>query len=701
MQQNVKKTYCGRMDHGGCGLIVTAQNNQIVSIKGDPESPRSRGYICFKGLHSAEKLNHPQRLRYPLKRKGPRGSGQWERISWEEALQYIAERFNTLKKTYGPSSVAFCQGAPKGLEHFLLIRLANIFGSPNVVGPQNVCHMPREISAKHTLGFFPVVDYEGGPNCMLLWGSNLTATNEEGVICSTLLRVLKSGTPLIVVDPRKTDLARKAALWLQLTPGSDTYLALSLLYVIVQEHLYDEIFVQEWTSGFDDLRAHIEKFSPEVTQPFTNLEPELVYVAARMYAQSRPAAIQWGNGIEQTTNNFDVCRAILCLMALTNNIDCRGGNIQATPPPVIPLGKFVRSDVIPDKARTMVSAYEGIIPGLMIVPPTLIKKAMITGKPYPIKGAYIQVTNPVIAWADSKNTLKAFHSLDFVVVSEIFMTPSAALADVVLPAATQYEFNDIGHFGLAHGYILARPKIVEPLAECKSDIEIINELGKVLTSPKLWWSDLSDMLNLILKPAGLSYEEFVERGLLCGKKEYQKYLKKGFKTATKKIELKLSTAETMKLPSLPQVQPELLRTSAQYPFLLIGHKSRYFFCSGNREAGPARNKRPVPLAFIHPDTALKVGIKNNEKIVLETPSGSFFHYASITAKINPGIISATHGWWFPEKNQQLSEGLFGSFDANINAATSSDTINTSFGTPNLRNIPCLIKGTGELFMPQK
>ncbi len=427
------ETHCARMDHGGCAIRVAVKNNRIVKIKGNPAGYLNQGYICAKGLAGAKRLSHPRRLQTPLKRIGARGRGQWQRISWADALQTISAHLNRVKNEDGPRSVAFCQGMPKGMEHFALIRLANIFGSPNVVGIQDVCHAPREITGLHTCGFYPVADFHHPAKTVLLWGSNTTATNEEGAICSLLLNQVKCGTDLIVIDPRRTKLAQKAKCWLQLRPGSDNALALAFLNVIVGEALYDKAFVADWTHGFDELASHVRQYTPERMSAITWVPPDDIRQAARWYAASSPAAIQWGNPIEQNRNAFDTARALVCLMAICGNLDVAGGNIHALEPNILSLGKFVRADLLPGKHREMIHAHHGTIPRLMTVPPAFFRQAVLEKTPYPVKAAYIQCANPLLAYADSRQTHAALMKLDFLAVADIFMTPTAALADIVLP----------------------------------------------------------------------------------------------------------------------------------------------------------------------------------------------------------------------------------------------------------------------------
>ncbi len=212
------KTHCARMDHGGCALKVKVEGNRITAVKGDPQGYLNKGYVCPKGLASPQRLTHPNRLRYPLKRVGPRGADQWTRISWDEALKTIVTNLNRVRKQDGARSVAFCQGMPKGLEHFVLIRLANLFGSPNVVATQDVCHAPREVSGMHTCGFYPVADFHHPSQLVVLWASNITSTNEEGQINTLLLDRMRAGhradrhrSPSNETGPQGTALATASA----------------------------------------------------------------------------------------------------------------------------------------------------------------------------------------------------------------------------------------------------------------------------------------------------------------------------------------------------------------------------------------------------------------------------------------------------------------------------------------------------------
>lgn len=710
------RTHCGRMDHGGCALLVDVAEGRITGIKGDPDGYLNRGYVCPKGLASAAKLGHPARLIHPLRRRGKRGEGLWEEVSWDAAIAEIGERLAAEKKRFGGRSVAFCQGMPKGLEHFALIRLANLFGSPNVVAVQDVCHAPREVGAGLTCGFYPVTDFHHKSDLIILWGSNIAATNEEGSICSLLTEQLKAGCRLVTVDPKRTAMAERADHWLQVKPGTDGALALAFLNVVIEEELYDRNFVTNWTVGFHRLAHHVKPYTPRWAEEVTWVPAAKIREGAAAYATSERAAIHWGNPIEQHAGNLDTVRALTALMAICGNLDIPGGNIKANEPKILHLGKFVRADRIPEKRKEMIHAHHGTLPGLMTVPPALFKKAVLNEDPYPVTAAYIQCANPVITWAGSRQTVEALKRLSFLAVSDIVMTPTAALADIVLPAATQYEFDDIGHYGLGHGVLLARPKVVEPQGECRPDLWTLNALGHAMTDPADWFSDWRQMLEMVVAPSGLTWKEFVARGYLAGPPRFRKYNEKGFKTPSKKVELWSERAVKFGFPPLPVYNAPAVSTpststappgsslttaptssagstgsftpSEEYPLILTSAKSPWYLHSSYRWVERLREKAPRPVVELHPETAKACGIEENDTVEIKTAHGRITQTAHLTDRIHPGVVHAAYGWWFPE---QENDPLFGWQTANMNMLTSAEQVGKAFGTPDLKGIGCAIR----------
>ena len=409
--------------------------------------------------------------------------------------------------------------------------------------------------------------------------------------------------------------------------------------------------------------------------------------AARAYAAAKPAAIQWGNPIEHNTQTFETTRALICLMAITGNLDIPGGNVDPRDPKMLGLAPLVRADLIPDKRKEMVGNFHGIIPRLMTNAPAYFRKAILEDVPYPIRGAYMMCCNPMLSYADSRLTYEAFMKLDFLAVAEIFMTPTAAMADVVLPAATQFEFNDIGHIGIGHGYILARPKVVEPPDECWPDIKIMNELGKLMTPKELWKENFDEFAEDVVKPAGLTYAQFCEKGYLKGPERFKKYEEKGFSTPTTKVELRLSTAEKFKLSPLPVYKGLPEAEDPAYPLVLTSAKSRYFLHSSYRWIEKLRKLNPDPRLEIHPETAVKFGIAEGDKVLIETPYGKITQMAYFSEALDPRVLCAAHGWWFPEGSPETQ---YDWQTSNFNMLTSVGKLGKEYGTPNLKGLPCRV-----------
>ena len=500
----------------------------------------------------------------------------------------------------------------------------------------------------HTCGFYPVPDLHHGSQLVLAWGSNNTATNEEGEIGIRLWDRIRAGAKLIVVDPRKTDLASRADYWLQIRPGTDSALALAFLNVIIGEGLYDHDFVGEWAHGFDELSAHVADYTPEWAAGVTWVPPDLIRAAARAYARTRPASILWGNALEQTAGTFDALRGLVSLMAVCGNLDVPGGNVRANEPKLLGLGPFTKTELIPDKRKEMIHSHHGAIPRLMTVPPAYFRQAVLEGRPYPVRGAYVQCANPLVGYADSRRTHEALRTLDFLAVADVFMTPTAAMADIVLPAATHFEFNDLIHYGLGHGIVLACPKIVDPPHDCRPDLWTLNELGRHLTPAEYWYEDYEELVNEVLAPSGLDFAGFAARGFLAGPERYRKYESSGFKTPSGKVELVLSRAEKYKLPPLPGFNGPLVEEDPEYPLTLISSKNRFYLHSSYRWVQRLRSRSPEPVVEIHPDTAARHGIEDGDEVIIATRSGCITQIGRLTADIHPRVINAAYGWWFPE-----------------------------------------------------
>jgi len=388
-------------------------------------------------------------------------------------------------------------------------------------------------------------------------------------------------------------------------------------------------------------------------------------------------------------------------MAITGNLDAPGGNVFFVPSPVRPIGEFARHRDLPPEQREKRlggSTYK-LANRIAVLTPKVVWDAIITGEPYPVKAMLLHGTNPVITRANAKEVYRALSRVDFLAVTDFFLTPTAELADIVLPAATWLEFDDIGDYLFRHGYSFARTEIVK-VGECWSDHKIFSQLGKRLGQEEYWRDDVRDDLDYILEPSGLTWEQFKEKGYLQGKMEYRKYKERGFSTPTGKVELYSTILEQWGYDPLPRYreihespvsQPEMTK---EYPYILItGARTSVFFHSEHRMIPWLREIHPDPIVEIHPQVAEKHGIQDGEWVFIESPRGRIKQRARFTTGINPGVVAAQHGWWFPE----IEDPGHGWDKSNINILTDNDPegYDAAMGATNLRVLMCKIYPTKE------
>lgn len=580
----VYKSVC-RSCHGGCGALLHVREGRLVKIQGDRDSPLNHGHLCPIGGVTVDLVNHPDRLVHPRRRVGPRGSGRWQRISWDDALDEIATRLLRIREEFGPESIAL--GTGTGRHHIRWVsRFGHALGTPNWCEPGFAqCFHPRVNTCLLTFGDFPVCDYTGGtpPACVLFWGHNPIHSGPDGETRFNVLEALKHKPRTIVVDPRRTALAAKADLWLRLRPGTDDALALAMLSVIIGERLFDERFVRECTHGFEPLAAHI---------------------------------------------------------------------------------------------------------------PTLLA-AMREGKPYPVKAFLVFGNNTLATYANSRLVHESLMKLDFMVCADLFVTPTAELADIVLPAAAWPELDEIvGLPTVAANVVLAQQKVVQ-VGECRSDEEIFVALARKMKLP-VGTEDVKDVLNAQLKAGGLGYDfdALAKRGFAVAPQQYRRYEQAGFRTPTGRIELYSTRLEKMGYATLPVYEepPEsplsAPETAKEFPLVLTtGARIPFFFNSEHRQLANLRRAYRDPRVEIHPETAARHGIANGDWMWIETRRGRIRQRAKLSDGIDPRVIAAEHGWWFPEDPGPE----YGIWKSNVNVLTDSGPpYDPQMGTYQLRGLLCRV-----------
>ena len=691
---SVVKSHC-RMCHGGCGVLVYVKDGKVAKITGDPDCPINHGTLCSKGIASHQLAYHPDRLTYPVRRIGPKASGKWERISWDEALDNIAERILHYKDEFGAESIV--PGYGTGRENEAVIyRFANLLGTPNVLTAGHFCYGPRIATSILTCGTNPIVDYENHPKCIMVWGNNLVISNPDCYKGEPFSVSLGKGARLIAVDPRLTRIAARADIWLQLRPGTDTALALGILNVIVNEELYDKEFVENHVHGWGPFVERANEYPLNKVEKITWVPAEKIQEAARLFATTKPAAIQWGVAIEQQINCADNNRTLMALMGITGNIDVPGGQMLFSAPKIRNVGQFGAHKMLPkEQAKKRLGGERFRLAGnFAIINPKCVWDAILEEKPYPVKMLFLISSNPVLTRANAKEVYRALEKVEFMAVSDFFLTPTAELADIVLPAATWLEMDYIGDFWKRHGYILPRRKVIS-VGECRSDHEMLNALAHRVGQGQYWWDTFEGGLDYILEPMEITWQDFKKMDFIRGEVKYQKYKEKGFSTPTRKYELYSTLLEKWGYDPLPQYReapespvstPELYK---DYPYILItGRRLPGFFHTENRQVPWLRELHRDPVVEIHPETAEKEGIEEGDWVIIESPRGRVRQRAKMFAGMDPRIISAEHGWWFPERK----DPGHGWDESNINILTDNayESCDPAMGATHVRTLLCRI-----------
>ena len=692
--ESVVKSHC-RMCHGGCGVLVYCKKGKVVKIAGDPDCPINHGTVCSKGIASPQLAYHPDRLTHPVRRIGAKGSGKWRRISWDEALDTIAERILKYKEEHGAESIVMGYGTGRENEA-VIYRFANLLGSPNVLTAGHFCYGPRIATSIITCGTNPIVDYENHPKCIMVWGNNLVISNPDCYKGEPFSVSVDKGAKLIAVDPRLTRIAARAHVWLQLRPGTDTALALGMLNVIVNEELYDKEFVKNHVHGWEPFLKRVNEYPLDKVEAITWVSKDKIREAARLFATTKPAAIQWGVAIEQQISCADNNRSLMALMGITGNIDVPGGQVLFKTPKIRNVGQFgAHKQLSREQAQKRLGGDRFRLAGnFAIINPKCVWDAILEERPYPVKMLFLISSNPLVTRANAREVYQALEKVEFMAVSDFFLTPTAELADIVLPAATWLEMDYIGDFWKRHGYILPRRKVIQ-VGECRSDHEMLNDLGHRVGQGEYWWDTFEGGLDYILEPMGITWQEFKSMDFIRGEVSYQKYKEKGFSTPTKKFELFSTLLEKWGYDPLPQYHeppespystPELYE---DYPYILItGARSPGFFHTENRQVPWLRELHPDPVVEIHPNTAEKEGIKEGDWIVIESPRGKVRQKAKLFKGMDQRLIGAQHGWWFPEKK----DPGHGWDESNINILTDNtyEGCDPAMGATSIRTLLCRV-----------
>lgn len=657
---------CGRY----CPVKVIVEDGKVSKIEGIPGNFVTRGGVCGKGIAAVQLEYDPKRLLRPLKRIGERGSGHWETLTWDQALNEISSKLLKIREKYGAKALVYHHGAAIQHTWGYVRRLMNAWGSPNEAGHSHLCHIPRQLAHSLTYGGMPQADYDN-TRLMLLWGYNPVYSSILHY-APQILDAKERGAKLIVVDPIFTAIASKADIWLQPRPGTDGALALAMLNVIINENLYDRAFVEKWTVGFDRLRESVQVYKPEMASEITWVPAEKIREVARLYATTRPAVLEEGNGIDQHTNVVQTDRVIAILRAVTGNLGVPGGHLFR---PGSGLADITLAKIAPKEPSITLSTLYTKLSGQISTPHVV--DALLTGKPYPIKAMIVHGSAAGAIASNADKTLEAYRRLDLLVVHEQFMTDVAEIADYVLPAATFMEQSCLVANPPAGpaptkdtAYLGMMEKAVEPEGEAWSDHDLIWSLARRLGLGE-YFTTPEELYDEELKPLGLSVAKLREHPggyirKLKPEELYRTFEKSGFNTPTGKVELWSKTLEEYGYVPLPiYTEPAESPLSApevvkDYPLVCgVSVHLGLFTHTQYRTLPWLKEIYPGASVYINPATARKLGVSNGDAVYVESPRGKISVSACVTEMVDPRVVQVTWGWGQPYASGDRANTLTG------------------------------------------
>ncbi|WP_165171809.1 molybdopterin-dependent oxidoreductase [Adlercreutzia sp. ZJ242] len=741
MTQERKRTNCHFCGYC-CAFVATVdEGGRVVDLEPDPTRyPYDPQVLagCRRWRMNLDVLDGADRVNYPLRRVGERGANQWERVSWDEAIADIAARLRALAAEHGPGTLASMIGGPH-TSFWPLHRFMTLFGSPNNMGIGQICWNPRIWMDVLTFGWTVEADIRPETGCVLIWGTN-PAESDNSLFWRSLLHIGKSeDTALVVIDPRFTRTARAADLWLAPRPGTDCVLALALLNVIIAEDLVDRAFVDAWCYGFDELAAHVARFTPEYAEGVCDVPAADIARAARLFAGPRgegayPSALVSGRGIDQVGRSVaPTHRAICCLRAVTGNVDRPGACVLAEGSDFIPevdleltlehAGELSARCL--NTPHTPLQCYEGYahvaalterlgrkLPAryLTSAHPDLVLAAMETGEPYPVRALVVEATNPLLTYADTHRVFDALMGLDLIVVLDYYLTSTASIADYVLPAAGAIERSLFQAHGGVANMAYGGPKATDPYYERKSDYEIFRLLGCALGQEESWPDEtFEDAIARTLAPTGMDWDTYCLLGLCYVPPAYEKHLipgadgaPQGFATTTGKIELASVALEELGGPRLPEpgeprrlCSPEFVAVHEAQGWahltLTTGARKQPYNASMYFNNRAFREKAPYPVVEMSEATARELGIEKGDCVVVATDQGEA-RFMADTIRMRDGLLNADYGWWHPEWTPG-APAFGGMWESNINCLTSCslDQGEPMIGTWSYNAIDCMIR----------
>jgi anaerobic selenocysteine-containing dehydrogenase len=619
-----------------CGLLVHKENGKIVRVEGDPKHPVTRGHICNKVRNITQRIYDQARLQYPLKRTGAKGSGQFEQISWEEAIRTIASRWKELIQTDGPESIlpySFYGNMGRLNAEGMDRRFFHRLGASRL--DRSICSAAGAVGYKYTMGGMYGTDPEDTINAKLIifWGINAVSTNMHQVALAQQAR--KNGAKIIVIDVHRNQTARFADWFIPIIPGTDSALALGLMHILFAENMADTSFLQEHTVGHEQLREHVATYDPVTVSGITGVPERDIYKLARMYGKTSPAFIRIGNGPQHHDNGGMCIRTISCLPALTGQWLVKGGGAIKGNPSYLTINssKLQRPDLLLKKDTRVINM-------------NLLGQALLSLEP-PIKSLYVYGTNPAVV-APNGNKVRDGLARDdlFTVVHDLFLTETAKYADIILPATSVFENTDL-YTSYWHLYAQIQQPVIESYGESKSNVDVFRLLAKEMgfeddcfaeTAAEMITGALDNPNNPYLE--GIDYQVLTERQYV--KAKVQPLFPGKLGTPSGKIELYSEKMKRDGHPPLPSYIP--LVDDGDLPFLFVPGPNQHFlnstFANNAKHQGLEKELR----LHLNWQDAESLGIADGDTVRVWNSRGDCRIKAAVGENVLQGVV-VSQGLW--------------------------------------------------------
>lgn len=648
-----------------CGILVQNHSHGI-RITGNPQHPISRGFLCLRGKNFGEICSSPHRLRQPLLKKG----SSWREISYEDALAILADRLDRAKRQHSAESVVFYKG--ESLKHqeisLYLSHLAHGFGTPNYITVGSLCHFAMTLGFKLTCGGMPAADFSR-IRTAIVWGANPAVALARSAVA--LKKAVKEGVKLVVIDPSTTKTAKLADCHLAINPGSDGFLALAFIkFAILNRHFDSSLALG---NGWDALQEMVNGISiPELLKP-TGIEETAFEHAVSLIFDNLPGWIQTGSGLELQPGGVQTVRAIASLLtildpdALTTPIALRltaMPGMEMYPAMAEPIGKA---------ERPLFAANLGQGQGMYL------PQAILQDTPYPVRAMVVVGGNPLLTFPRTSMYRQAFEKLDFLAVFDLFMTPTAQAADLVLPAATYLENLELIDYGRnGHPHLgLIRPAVESSFGwpTWKFIFRLADALGLGSLFP---WKDNEEALRFRLSGSGITLDDLLASP--SSTVGYRPEIRQPGQWNTPDNKVHFSSAPVRKTGNSPLPSPDSFRLphslDDEFPFWLsTGDRVPCYQHSQFRESPILKATLPEPFVDMHPDAASRLGIDDGDKVRLSTRDGHIELGVRLTPEVRRDCLRLTHGW----------------AEANANELTSLQHLDPLSGFPWMRALPAKIE----------